>query len=215
LSPPARKAANQNLFDTVPSTPEHTTQRLTQFAREAVVPGSIIFLGDSITAMGNWSKVLNDGTVINGGVGGNITSRVLRRLKDITDCNPSKVFSLLGINDIRKNIPDVVIADNYMKIIGEIHNKCPKTKIYVQGVLPVNPGLPHFSRHYDKQEHILALNALLASHAKEANYIYIDIFHLFADVKGHLSSQHTYDGLHLRQSAYPIWVDYLKNQGYL
>jgi lysophospholipase L1-like esterase len=199
----------------VPSIPEHTTQRLTQFAREAVVQGSIIFLGDSITAMGNWSKVLNDGTVINGGVGGNITSRVLRRLKDITDCNPSKVFSLLGINDIRKNIPDVVIADNYLKIIGEIHSKCPKTKIYVQGVLPVNPGLPHFSRHYDKQEHILALNALLASHAKEGNYIYIDIFHLFADVKGHLSSQHTYDGLHLRQSAYPIWVDYLKNQGYL
>jgi lysophospholipase L1-like esterase len=215
LSPPARRAANQNLFETVPSIPEHTPQKLTRFAREAIVPGSIIFLGDSITAMGNWSKILNDGTVINGGVGGNITSRVLRRLKDITDCNPSKVFSLLGINDIRKNVPDVVIADNYLKIIGEIHNKCPKTIIYVQGVLPVNPGLPHFSRHYDKQEHILALNTLLASHAKEGNYIYIDIFHLFADGKGRLSRQHTYDGLHLRQSAYPIWVDYLKKQGYL
>jgi lysophospholipase L1-like esterase len=195
--------------------PVHTPQRPTQFAREPVVPGSIIFLGDSITARGEWSKVLNDDTVVNGGVDGDITSRVLRRLKYITDRNPSKVFSLLGINDIRKNIPDVVIADNYLKIIGEIHNKCPKTIIYVQGVLPVNPELPHFSRHYDKQDHILALNTLLASYAKEGNYIYIDIFHLFADVKGRLSSQHSYDGLHLRQSAYPIWVDYLKNQGYL
>ena len=176
---------------------------------------SIIFLGDSITAMADWSNILNDGTVINGGVGGDITSRVLRRLKDITDRNPSKVFSLLGINDIRKNIPAVVIADNYLKIVREIHHKCPKAIIYVQGVLPVNPGLPHFSRHYDKQEHILALNTLLASHAKEGNYIYIDIFHLFADVKGRLSSQYTYDGLHLRQSAYPIWVEYLKQQGYL
>ena len=189
--------------------------RLTQCVREPVIPGGIIFLGDSITAMGDWSKILNDSTVINGGVGGDITSRVVRRLKDITDRNPVKVFCLLGINDIRKNIPAVVIAGNYLKIIGEIHNKCPKTIIYVQGVLPVNPGLPHFSRHCDKQEHILALNTLLASHAKEGNYIYIDIFHLFADARGRLSSQYTYDGLHLRQSAYPIWVEYLKMQGYL
>ena len=194
---------------------KYTPQGLTQCAREPIVTGGIIFLGDSITAMGNWSKVLNDGTVINGGVGGDITSRVIRRLKGITDRNPSKVFTLLGINDIRKNIPDVVIADNYLKIIGEIHDKCPKTVLYVQGVLPVNPGLPHFPRHCDKQEHILALNTLLASHAKERNYIYIDIFHLFADVEGQLNSQHTYDGLHLRQSAYPIWVEYLKKQGYL
>src|SRR3984957_13212618 len=203
------------LLVTVPSIPVHTPQRLTQFAREPVIPGSIIFLGDSITAMGDWSKVLNDGTVINAGVGGNVTSRVLRRLKHITDHNPSKVFSLLGINDIRKNIPDVVIADNYLKIIREIHHKCPKTKIYVQGVLPVNPGLPHFSRHFDKQDHILALNTLLASRAKEGNYSYIDISHLFVDPRGRLGSQYTYDGLHLRQSAYPIWVDYLKKQGYL
>ena len=197
------------------SIPEHTPKRLTQYARETIAPGGIIFLGDSITAMGDWSKVLNDGTVINGGVGGDITSQVIRRLKGITDRNPSKVFSLLGINDIRKNIPDVVIADNYLKIIREIHDKCPKTVIYVQGVLPVNPGLPHFSRHCDKQEHILALNTLLASHAKEGNYIYIDIFHLFVDVEGRLGKQHTYDGLHLRQSAYPIWAAYLKKQGYL
>ena len=179
------------------------------------VPGGIIFLGDSITAMGDWSKVLNDRTVINGGVGGDITARVPRRLKDITDRNPSKVFCLLGINDIRKNIPAAVIADNYLKIVREIHHKCPKTNIYVQGVLPVNPGLPHFSRHFDKQDHILALNTLLASRAKEGNYSYIDISHLFIDVRGRLSSQYTYDGLHLRQSAYPIWVDYLKKQGYL
>jgi lysophospholipase L1-like esterase len=203
------------LFNPAPSIPEHTPQSLAQFAREPMVPGSIIFLGDSITAMGDWSKVLNDRTVINGGVGGDITARVPRRLKDITDRNPSKVFCLLGINDIRKNIPAAVIADNYLKIVREIHHKCPKTKIYVQGVLPVNPGLPHFSRHFDKQDHILALNTLLASRAKEGNYSYIDISHLFVDPRGRLGSQYTYDGLHLRQSAYPIWVDYLKKQGYL
>jgi lysophospholipase L1-like esterase len=199
----------------VSTVPKHIRQRQPQIGRESIVSGSIVFLGDSITAMGDWSNVLKDRTVINGGVAGDITSRVPRRLKDITDRNPSKIFCLLGINDIRKNTPDAVIAENYLKIVNGIHQKCPKTKIYVQGVLPVNPGLPHFSRHCDKQERILALNALLASHAEEGNYIFIDIFHLFADIKGHLSRQYTYDGLHLKQSAYPIWVDFLKSQGYL
>jgi lysophospholipase L1-like esterase len=215
LATQAQTVTNQNLFDTIPFIPEHTPQRLALFAKEPIVPGRIIFLGNSITEMGDWKKVLNDSTVINRGIGGDITYGVLKRLKDITDRNPSKVFILLGINDIGKDIPDVVIVDNYLKIVREIHDKCPKTMIYVQSVLPVNPGLPHFPQHYDKQEHILALNKLLESHAKEGNYTYVDIFHLFADADGRLMSQYTYEGLHLRPPAYTIWVDYLKKQGYL
>jgi lysophospholipase L1-like esterase len=194
---------------------QYTPERLAQFALEPIIPGKIIFLGDSITQMGDWRKELNDSSVINRGVGGDMTSRVLRRLKDITDRNPSKVFILLGINDIRKNLPDIVIVGNYLKIVREIHSKCPRTIIYVQGVLPLNPVLSRVQRHYEKQQRILALNHLLASHARDENYIYIDIFHLFADDKGHLSSQYTYDGLHLRPFAYPIWVDYLKKQGHI
>jgi lysophospholipase L1-like esterase len=200
---------------TTPPQNGNPEQKLALFAREPIVAGRTIFLGDSITEMGDWKKILNDSTVINRGIGRDVTRGVLRRLKDITDRNPAKVFILLGINDIGKDIPDTVIADNYLKIIREIHNQCPKTIVYVQSVLPVNPGLPHFPRHYHKVEHILALNKLLASHAKEGNYEYIDIFPLFADGNGLLGSQYTYDGLHLRQPAYPIWVAYLKEQGYL
>jgi lysophospholipase L1-like esterase len=214
LTTPPQNTNREHLCDAVRGISE-TLQRLALFTREPIVPGRIIFLGDSITEMGDWKKVLNDNTVLNRGVGGDVTRGVFRRLKDITNRNPSKVFILLGINDIGKGIPDVVIADNYLKIIREIHDKCPKTDVYVQSVLPVNPGLRHFPRHYHKQEHILALNKLLASHSKEGNYRYIDIFPLFADGEGYLDSQYTYDGLHLRQAAYPIWVDYLKEQGYL
>jgi lysophospholipase L1-like esterase len=206
---------NQNIYDTVPFIPEHTPQRLAQFAKEPVVTGRIIFLGNSITEMGDWKKVLNDSTVINRGIGGDNTYGVLKRLKDITDRYPSKIFILLGINDIGKDIPDAVIANNYLKIVNEIHEKCPNTMIYVQSVLPVNPELPHFPQHYDKQTHILALNKLLAAQAKEGNYTYVDIAHLFMDADGRLIGQYTYEGLHLKQPAYTIWVDYLKKQGYL
>lgn len=204
-----------HLFDTVPVQTEPILQRLAVFAREPIVPGRTIFLGDSITELADWKKVLNDNTVVNRGVGGDVTRSVLRRLKDVTGRSPSRVFILLGINDIGKGIPEAVIADNYLKIIREIRDKCPKTAIYVQSVLPVNPGMPGFPPHYNKQEQISGLNTFLATHAKEGNYTYIDIFSLFADDNGLLGSPYTYDGLHLRQSAYPIWVDYLKAKGYL
>src|ERR1700743_3949641 len=121
LAAGAQQVTNQRLFDTIPFIPEHTPVRLAQFSKEPVVTGKVIFLGNSITEMGNWKKVLNDTTVINRGIGGDITYGVLKRLKDITDRRPSKIFILLGLNDIGKDIPDAVIAYNYLKIVKEIH----------------------------------------------------------------------------------------------
>ena len=136
LATRAQSVTNQNLFDTVPFIPEHTPQRLAQFAREPIVPGRIIFLGNSITEMGDWKTVLNDSTVINRGIGGDITYGVLKRLKDITDRNPSKVFILLGINDIGKDIPDVVIADNYLKIVGKSTINAPRPSFMWRACFP-------------------------------------------------------------------------------
>lgn len=211
----AQSVTNQNVFDTIPFIPEHTPQRLALFAKEPIVQGRIIFLGNSITEMGNWKKAVNDTTVINRGIGGDITYGILKRLKDITDRNPSKVFILVGINDIGKDIPEAVIMDNYLKIVREIHAKCPQTKIYVESVLPVNATMPRFPQHYDKEEHVLVLNKLLKANAVAGGYTFVDIFHLFVDADGRLQSQYSYEGLHLKPPAYDIWVDYLKKQGYL
>ncbi len=211
----AQSVTNQNVTDTTPFIPEHRQPRLDQFAKEPIVTGRIIFLGNSITEMGNWKKVTGDTTVINRGIGGDITYGVLKRLKDITDRKPSKLFILLGINDIGKDIPDAVIADNYLKIVREVHSKCPETKIYVQSILPLNPTLPHFPQHYDKEEHVLSVNKLLKANAEAGNYTFVDIFHLFVDADGRLNSQLTYEGLHLKPPAFEIWVAYLKKQGYL
>lgn len=215
LAVQAQSVTNQNVFDTIPFIPEHRQPRLDLFAKEPIVTGRIMFLGNSITEMGNWKKVTGDTTVINRGIGGDITYGVLKRLKDVTDRKPSKLFILLGINDIGKDIPDAVIADNYLRIVKEIHTKCPETKIYVESVLPLNPTLPHFPQHYDKEEHVLSVNKLLQANAKAGDYTFVDIFHLFLDANQHLESRYTYEGLHLKPDAYIIWVDYLKKQGYL
>jgi len=206
---------NQNLFDTIPFIPEHTLQRLEQFKNEPIVTGRIMFLGNSITEMGDWKKVLNDTTVINRGIGGDITFGLLKRLKDVTDRQPSKIFVLLGINDIGKDIPEAVIADNYLKIVKELHSKCPQTRIFVQSVLPVNPTMPHFPQHYDKEEHVIKLNKMLQASAILGHYTFVNIFPLFLDAHGRLESKYTYEGLHLKPEAYVVWAAYLKKQQYL
>ena len=211
------KVTNQRLFDTVGFIPEYYPQRVAIFEKEPIVPGRTIFLGNSITQLGDWKKLLNDSTVINRGIGGDITFGVLKRLDDVTRRQPSKLFLLIGINDIGKDIPDAVIADNIRKIIERVQAESPSTKIYVQSILPVNPDVPNFPQHYDKQEYVLNTNQLIKKVVENAHCTYVNIHDLFTDKEGRLEAKYTIDGLHLTPSGggYEKWVAYLRKQGYL
>ncbi|RFZ85381.1 hypothetical protein DYU05_07230 [Mucilaginibacter terrenus] len=209
------KPTNQNLFDTIAFIPEHTVQRLAEFKKHPVTTGGIMFLGNSITEMGNWAGILKDTTVVNRGIGGDITYGLLKRLDDVTIRKPKKIFLLIGINDIGKDIPDSVIAYNHAMIVREIHAKSPDTKIYVESILPLNPTMPHFPQHYDKAEHIPRINKMLQANATALNYTYINLWPIFADKSGLLKAELTAEGLHLKPAAYEIWVAYLKKLKYL
>lgn len=208
------QVTNQRLFDTIGFIPEHYAQRIAVFEQEPVVTGKIIFLGNSITEGGNWKKLLNDTTVINRGIGGDITFGVLKRLDDVIKRQPSKLFLLIGINDIGKDIPDAVIADNIRKIILRVQEESPSTKIYVQSIMPVNPDVQNFPQHYDKQEHIISTNKLIKKVAEDTHCTYINIHDLFTDKQGKLDAKYTKDGLHLTAEGdgYEKWVAYLKKQ---
>ena len=211
------KVTNQRLSDTIGFIPEYYPQRVAIFEKEPVVPGRIIFLGNSITQIGDWKKLLNDSTVINRGIAGDVTFGVLKRLDDVTKRQPSKLFLLIGINDIGKDIPDAVIADNIHKIIARIQTESSSTKIYVQSILPVNPDVPNFPQHYDKQVHVLNTNKLIKEIAENTHCTYVNIHDLFTDEQGKLDAKYTADGLHLAPagSGYEKWVAYLRKQGYL
>jgi lysophospholipase L1-like esterase len=209
------QVTNQKLFDTIGFIPEHYGPRIAKFQSEPVVTGRIIFLGNSITEIGNWKLLTGDTTVVNRGIAGDITFGVLKRLDDIIARQPSKVFLLIGINDIGKDIPDTVIADNIRKIVTIINQGSPSTKVYVQSVLPVNPDFKNFPQHYDKQEHVLHLNAILPKVIASTNCNFVNIFPLFLDSRQRLDATLSVDGLHLNTKGYGIWVDYLKKNGYL
>jgi len=209
------QVTNQRLFDTVGFIPEHYGPRVTKFEAEPLVKGRVIFLGNSITEIGQWGKLTGDTTVINRGIGGDITFGVLKRLDDVIKREPSKVFLLIGINDIGKDIPDTVIADNIRKIVARINAGSAATKVYVQSILPVNRDFPNFPQHYDKQEHVLHVNAILPHVLQGLSCTFVNIFPLLLDAQQRLDAQYALDGLHINNKGYEIWVNYLKKNGYL
>jgi lysophospholipase L1-like esterase len=206
---------NQRLFDTIPFIPEHYPQRIAQFEKEPVITGRIIFLGNSITEMGNWSKLTGDSTVVNRGIGGDITYGVLKRLDDIIRRQPSKLFIMIGINDIGKDIPDAVIADNIRKIIQRVQNESASTTIYLESILPVNPDIKNFPQHYDKNQHVVSTNVLLKNLSAETKINFIDTHSLFSDEEGKLKKEYTIEGLHINTKGYDAWIKYLKDNHYL
>lgn len=203
------QVTNQRLFDTIPFIPEHTAKRMSLFADEPFTTGQVIFLGNSITEGGPWPALIKNYNVLNRGIGGDITFGVLKRLDDIIKRQPIKLFILIGINDIGKDIPDAVIADNCRKIIERVQKGSPATEIYLQSILPVNPTIKNFPQHYDKQQHIVSTNQLLVDVAAKTNVQYIDLLPVVGDENRRLKNSFTNDGLHLTRAAYEAWVKYL------
>lgn len=208
-------ATNQHLFDTIPFIPDHSVERMKIFEKEEVVTGKIIFLGNSITEGGNWQELTGDHSVINRGIGGDITYGLLKRIDEVIKRQPSKLFILIGINDIGKDLPDAVIADNYKKLVKKVQQESTGTKIYVQSILPLNNKVTGFPQHYDKGEQVISTNRLLKRMAEELNCTYVDLYPLFLDEHKRLAEKYTKDGLHLKPEGYTVWVNYLKKKKYL
>ena len=211
----AQLPTNQRLYDTVTSMPDLRASRIAKFEAEPVAVGRVIFLGNSITQGGDWAKLTGDSTVINRGIGADITFGLRARLADVTKRKPSKLFVLIGINDISKDIPDAVIAAQYRALIDSVKSQSPQTRIYVQSILPLNPTVKNFPQHYDKQERVVAVNRLIRQMARATGVTYIDLWPIFVDRNGRLDASLTGDGLHLNQQGYERWVRFLRKRRYL
>ncbi len=184
--------------------------RLAQFRMFPNSKKDIIFLGNSITAGVEWQELLGNPNVRNRGISGDITFGVLARLNEITEGQPAKVFILIGINDLAKDIPDSVTSANHKRIVQYIKANSPSTKIYLQTLLPVNKDFAKHAAHYNKDEKILRINENLKQLAKDEKVELIDLYSRFLNANGKLVDKYTYDGLHLTAEGYKHWAEILK-----
>jgi lysophospholipase L1-like esterase len=165
----------------------------------------IIFLGNSITDGCEWSELFQDLRVKNRGIIGDNTEGVLNRLGEVTESKPLKIFIMIGINDLSQNLSVTQILYNYEDIIKSIKSTSPKTEVYVQSVLPVNPEFPKFKNVTGKTSQIMELNSDLEKLAQIKNVNFIDLFSVFNDGLNHMDKKYTVDGLHLNADGYNLW----------
>ncbi len=170
----------------------------------------IIFLGNSITDGGEWSELFQNRHCKNRGISGDVCDGVLNRLATITKGQPAKVFLMIGINDLgRGGNPDTIAAKT-RQIVRRIKVESPRTKIFIQSVLPVNDHYGMFESHTARWKDIPVTNDLLQQIAKEEDVTYIDLFSLFTNAEGKMNIEYSNDGLHLTGKGYEVWRDAVK-----
>ena len=189
-------------------------QKETLFRLLPDTKGEIIFLGNSITDIGEWAEIWQNLKVKNRGISGDNTFGVLARLDEVVSSKPAKIFLMIGINDIARNTPGEVIESNYEKILQRIKAASSKTKVYVQSILPTNDAFTEFKRHQGKDVQIRALNQQLEMLAQKHGYTYVDLYSVFLDAEGKMDKQYTNDGLHINGYGYMKWKEVLEQKGY-
>lgn len=178
-------------------------QRVSQFEVLPIVEKDIVFIGNSITDYCEWGELFQNPDIKNRGISGDVCEGVLNRLSSVTEGKPKKIFLMIGINDLIKGRSPDTIAIIINKIIENIEHSTPKTRIYLQSVLPADRK---FSDNIIKQGGVIGLNNLLKDIASTRKITYIDLHSNFIDYDiGTIKSQYSNDGLHLMGKGYILW----------
>lgn len=208
-------ASGQRTWDTVPNMPDHYRKQIALFANQKVVTERVMMVGNSITEGGNWRKLTGDTTIVNRGISGDNTYGLLQRVDDIARRKPSKLFLLIGINDLSKKIPEEMILQNILTFVRLVQARSASTRIFVQSLLPVNPGFANFPAGYNVGDAIVTINTQLQKIAPRFGYTYVDLHATFTDKDGYLQAPFSTDGLHLKEAGYQRWVRVLKDAKHL
>ncbi|MEJ8844919.1 GDSL-type esterase/lipase family protein [Lacibacter sp. H375] len=179
----------------------HYPEMIKEFKKHPLELGDIVFIGNSLTELGGeWGKRFTNPKVKNRGIAGDVTDGVLMRLGELYFYKPTAVFILIGINDIfNESLSDEYIANNNIKIAAAIHKQSPRTKLFIQTILPTS--------HQRLILKIKAVNDKLKSNAGSETYSLIDLHSFFADENDLIKKDLTNDGVHLTEEGYKLWVN--------
>lgn len=161
---------------------------------------SIAFVGDSITAEGNWESWFPDRVTHNLGVGGNTTDDLIARAEDIVALRPDSIALLIGTNDLgtRKSVEHLVRNIEYLMV--NLRRDLPGTRMLVQSILP---------RGREFSDQIQDANRHLRQFSPTVHAQYLDLWPAFAQEDGEIDPRFSDDRLHLNAAGYGAWLDEL------
>lgn len=189
----------------------HKVKVVTKIKEVEKVPANYLFLGDSITDFYDLDKYYNELPIVNSGISGNTTDDILNDMKKRAyQYNPSKVFLLIGTNDLIHNKSNEEIVEKVEKIIEEIKENRSKAEIYLQSIYPVNYKLSPYMVKSRKNDDIKEINEKLEDYCEDNDITYIDMYDLLKDEDDNFNSKYTKDGLHPNDDGYEVITKELK-----
>ena len=191
----------------------HKVKVVTKIKEVEKVPDNYLFLGDSITDFYDLDKYYPDMPTVNSGVSGNTTEDILKDMKKRAyQYNPSKVFLLIGTNDLDTKHSKEDIVNNVEKIISELKENRPKAELYIESIYPVNPDVRRSKSGNRNNDDIKQINKELKKYCKENKINYINLYDLLKDEDDNLKEEYTKDGLHLSDEGYKVVTEEIKKK---
>ncbi|MBR4830311.1 MAG: hypothetical protein IKZ96_00900 [Bacilli bacterium] len=174
-----------------------------------LISENIVFLGDSITEFYDLDKYYDDYYHVQSGHSGDKTYQILDNMYErVYRYNPSKVFIMLGINNLVYDGASAEEVTNDIKEICEkIKDRNKYTEIYIESISPYSNVWKneHDNNARSAEEvnpKVVEANKILKKYAKDNNYTYIDIYDELANEEGIFDSKYTDDGLHPNDEGY-------------
>lgn len=178
---------------------------------ERVKQGNVdlVFIGDSITqgweGSGKevWKEFYGERNAVNLGIGGDRTQHVIWRLDhgNLEGISPKVAVIMIGTNNSGSNSPEE-IAEGVTKIVEQIREKTPETKILLLATFPRGADPSDEKRQVNEQS-----NSIVEKLADNEHVFYLDIGDEFLDDDGKLSKEIMPDLLHLSERGYTIWAE--------
>ena len=127
----------------------------------------------------------------------------------LPETGASKVFIMLGINDIALEGGVDRTMELWYQYVEEIQEKDPTIQIFIESMLPVLTATEFPGRNNAK---IDDYNDRLRALSREKGCIFVELAHYLKDETNGLPMEYTYDlSVHLTFQAAKIWAEQLKN----
>lgn len=185
-------------------------RRATLFDQLPIGKKDIVMLGNSLTDGCEFNELLGNRHIKNRGIVGDIVQGLIDRIGPIIQGQPRKLFIMSGVNDISHDVSADSIARAMERLIVMVKQGSPRTKIYLQSLLPFNNDVREWKLLKGRDQVVVEANVLLEQVARRQGVTWIDLYPLFADEQGRLRADLTNDGLHLMGKGYLIWRDAIR-----
>ena len=154
-----------------------------------------VFFGDMIV-----SGIFSDNNLT--------TDKALNSVSSVAAANPSKVYVLVGLNDLNYGTRSGEnVAERIGSIVESLKEAIPSVKVYVVSLLPITQSFEAKSNVKITQAAIDEANSTLAARATEYGMTFIDIADAFKDESGYLNTDVSTGGYNLNHNYYPFFLN--------